>query len=288
MSAVEAPVRVTTPTAPHRAVSSRFFRSELAMIYRRRRNQVILAILAAAPILIAIAVKISAPKNGDGPQFLSQITQNGVFVAFTALTVVIPFFLPLAVAVVSGDSISGEAGSGTLRYLLVVPVSRTRLLAVKYASVVVYCLTAALVVAAFGVIIGLILFPSGAATLLSGSTVSFGAAVWRLFLAALYVAACMAALGAIGLFISTLVESPVAAMASTAGVAITVQILDNVPQLHAIQPYLFSHWWLSFGDLLRTPIATGDVVHGLVVALAYAALFGALAWSRFTTKDISS
>lgn len=289
MSAVDAPVAPSATARAARPVSSRFLRSELAMVFLRRRNQVVLAVLAAVPILIAVAVKLSTPKPGDGgPQFISQVTQNGVFVAFSSLTVVLPFFLPLAVSVVSGDSVAGEAGSGTLRYLLVVPVDRTRLLAVKYASIVIFGAAAALVVAAVGVLIGLALFQSGSATLLSGATVGFGDVLWRLLLTALYVAACMAALGAVGLFVSTLVESSVAAMASTAGLAIVAQVLDQVPQLHAIQPYLANHWWLAFGDLLRTPIDTGNIVHGLVVTLCYVAIFTAAAWARFGGKDVSS
>jgi ABC-2 type transport system permease protein len=259
------------------------------MVFGRRRNQVALLVLGCVPILIAIAVKLSTPRPGDGgPQFISQITQNGVFVAFSTLTVVIPIFLPLAVAVVSGDAVAGEAGSGTLRYLLVVPVSRARLLLVKYASTLVFALAATLLVSGVGVLIGLILFPRGSATLLSGSTVGMGEVLWRLFLCSLYVAVEMAALAAIGLFISTLVEASVAAMATTAGIAIVLQVLDSVPQLHAIQPYLVNHWWLSFGDLLRSPMVTGDVVHGLLVSLAYVGIFGSLSWARFGGKDVSS
>lgn len=271
-----------------RPVSTRFFRSELAMVFRRRRNQVVLAVLAAVPILIAIAVKVSAPKNGQGPQFISQVTENGIFVAFTALTVVLPFFLPLAVSVVSGDAVAGEAGAGTLRYLLVVPVSRARLLAVKYGAIVVYCAVAAFVVALVGVLIGVALFPSGSVTLLSGNAVGMGEGIWRLFLCALYVTAIVAAIGAIGLFVSTLVEASVAAIAATVGVAIVMQVLDSVPQLHAIHPYLLSHWGLNFGDLLRSPMETGNVVHGLLVSLAYVGIFASLAWARFDGKDVSS
>jgi len=286
MSAVDvAPVALR----PARPFSSRFFRSELGMIFGRRRNQVALVVLAAVPILIAVAVKLSTPRPGDGgPQFISQITQNGVFVAFSTLTIVIPIFLPLAVAVVSGDSLAGEAGSGTLRYLLVVPVSRARLLAVKYASTVVFATAATMLISLVGVVIGLIMFPGGSATLLSGATVGMGEVLWRLFLSSLYIAAGMAALAAIGLFISTLVEASVAAMATTAGLAIVIQVLDSVPQLHVIQPYLVSHYWLSFGDLLRTPMVTDDVVKGLFVALAYIGIFGSLAWARFGGKDVSS
>src|ERR1700761_99123 len=91
-------------------VSTRLFRSELGMIFRRRRNQAILAVLAAIPAVIAIAIKLTSPVNAgqDGPPFLFSITQNGVFVALTAMTVVLPLFMPLAVAVVAGESVAGE------------------------------------------------------------------------------------------------------------------------------------------------------------------------------------
>src|SRR3569623_3707583 len=133
------------------------------MVCRRRRNQAILAVLAVTPSIIAVAIKLTAPVNDgrDGPPFLFSITANGIFVALTALTVVLPLFMPLAVAVVSGESVAGEASLGTLRYLLVVPVSRTRLLAVKYAGALAYCLAAAFVVAAVGPLMGALLFPIG-------------------------------------------------------------------------------------------------------------------------------
>ena len=190
MSAVDAAMPAVA-AVPYRAGTGRFLRSELGMVFRRRRNQVILTVLAAVPILIAVAVRLAAPPDdpADGPPFLYGIAGNGVFVALTALTVVLPLFLPLAVAVVSGDAVAGEASLGTLRYLLVVPVSRTRLLAVKYAGALAYCLAAAFVVAIVGTLMGALLFPIGPVTLLSGTQVSYGAGLARLLLVALYIAA---------------------------------------------------------------------------------------------------
>jgi ABC-2 type transport system permease protein len=283
---------VATAPAVRRApvVSTRFLRSELGMVFGRRRNLAILAVLAGIPIVIAIAIKVTAPVNDgrDGPPFLFSITANGIFVALTALTVVLPLFLPLAVAVVAGESVAGEASLGTLRYLLVVPVSRTRLLAVKYAGALAYCLAAAFIVAVVGTLMGALLFPIGPVTLLSGTQVSYGAGLVRLLLVALYIAAMMAGLAAIGLFVSTLTESAIAAMATTAVLAVLSQVLNQVPQLDWLAPWLFSHYWLDYGDLLRDPIATGAVTKGLAATAAYVLIFGSLAWSRITTKDVSS
>jgi hypothetical protein len=170
----------------------------------------------------------------------------------------------------------------------VVPVSRTRLLAVKYAGALAYCVAAAFVVAVVGTLMGALLFPIGPVTLLSGTQVSYGAGLARLILVALYIAAMMAGLAAIGLFVSTLTESAIAAMATTAVLSVLSQVLNQVPQLDWLAPWLFSHYWLNYGDLLRDPVATGGVTKGLLVTAAYMLVFGALAWSRMTTKDVSS
>jgi len=261
------------------------------MVFRRRRNQALLVVLGCVPILIAVAIKISGGDNGgngDAGALFGSITDNGVFVAFSALFVVIPLFLPMAVAVVAGDAVSGEANTGTLRYLLAVPVGRTRLLAVKFVGIAVWCIACSVVVAVVGVVIGLILFGGGDVTLLSGTSVSFGAGLWRLTLVAAYVAVSIAAVGAIGLFVSTLTEVPIAAMATTLGLTITSQVLDAVPQISAVHPWLPSHYWQQFIDVLRDPMALDKVGHGLLAAATYAVLFLTLAWARFTSKDVSS
>lgn len=273
---------------PQRLLDLRLFRSELRLVLRRRRNIALVVVLCAFPVLIGTAVRLSAPSEGDGPPFLSQVTDNGLFLVFTSLTVLLPFFLPLAVAVVSGEAIAGEASIGTLRGLLVVPVSRTRLLLVKYTAALVFALLATVAVAVVGVLVGLALFPHGDVTLLSGTTVSYGAALWRVLLVALYVTLMLAGVCAIGLFISTLTEVPIGAMAATAVLAIVSQIADSIPQISAIHPYLFSHPWFNFGDVLRSPISWGGLQSGLWTQLAYVAIFLPLAWARLQTKDVTS
>src|SRR4051794_4511926 len=283
---------VAAPARPVPRPTFRLLRSELRLVFGRRRNIALLAALACVPILIAVAIRLAGgdggPRDGDGPAFIGSIAGDGLFVAFTALVVTLPLFLPLAVSVAAGEAIAGEASIGTLRNMFVVPVSRTRLLVVKFAGVVAFGVAAAFTVAIAGLLIGLALFPIGPVTLLSGGTLSVGAAVVRVFLVALYVSAMLAGLAAIGLFASTLTEVPIAAMAVTAITAVVVEILDAVPQISVIHPYLLSDWWLKFGDLLRDPVMYGDMTRGLLVTLAYIGVFGALAWARLTSKDISS
>ncbi|MCS0602899.1 ABC transporter permease [Streptomyces sp. LP11] len=269
-------------------------RSELGTTLRRWRTLALLGVLAAVPVLVGIAVRIetgdgsTAGGGGEGPAFLAQITNNGLFLVFTALAATLPFFLPMAVGVVAGDAIAGEAGAGTLRYLLVAPAGRTRLLLTKYATVMAFCVLATLVVAVSALIVGALLFPLGELTTISGTRISFTEGLGRALLIALVVAASLVGVAALGLFVSTLTNSGIAAMATTVGLLITVQILDQIPQLHAIQPYLFPHYWLSFADLMRDPVYWDDLVRNLGLQALYAAVFGSAAWARFTAKDISA
>ncbi|MEU8992659.1 ABC transporter permease [Streptomyces sp. NPDC048558] len=272
-------------------------RSELLTTFRRWRTLALLAVLAAVPILVGIAVKIETSGDGatggggpqgGGPAFISQITNNGLFLVFTALAATLPFFLPMAIGVIAGDAVAGEANAGTLRYLLVAPAGRTRLLLTKYATTMVFCLVATLVVAVSALTVGALLFPLGDLTTISGTQISFAEGLGRALLIALVVAASLIGLAALGLFVSTLTNSGIAAMATTVGLLITVQILDQIPQLHAIQPYFFSHYWLSFADLMREPVYWDDLFKNLGIQALYAAVFGSAAWARFTAKDVTA
>ena len=281
-------VRLDPVRRPSR--SPRLLRSELSLVFGRRRNQVLLVVLALVPVLVGVAIRVSTGEvePGQGPPFIDRVSGNGLFLAFTALAAVVPFLLPLVTGVVAGDAVAGEAQAGTLRYLLTVPVSRTRVLLVKYAALVVFGLVSAVTVALVGLAVGVALFPSGEVTLLSGTTVPAASAVLRALLVAAYVAVSLAGLSAVGLAVSTFTEVPVAAMATTVVLAITSQILDAIPQLGWLHPYLFSHHWLAFGDLVRDPVPTGTLVSGLLLQAGWVAVSLAVAWSRFTTKDVTS
>ena len=273
--------------------AGRFYASELRLVMLRRRNLLLLAVTAVFPLIIGIALRLAAPRpeggdGGTGLAFFNQLAGNGVFLTFIALSTLLVLVLPVVVAVVAGDSVAGEAGYGTLRYLLAVPAGRTRLLAVKYAAVVIFGLAACATVAAAALIVGAILFPVGPVTLLSGNTVSLGAGLARLLLVVLYVAAAMAALGAIGLAVSTFTEHPIGAIAAILVLAVASEVSDAVPQFSAIHPYLPSHWWLSFGAILRSPAGGPELTHGLLSFAVYVIIFAAIAWARFTSADVTS
>lgn len=281
--------RVTPRAGARPASGFALLGSELSVLFRRRRTWAMLAALAAIPILIAIAVRVThAGSAGHGPAFLDRIENNGLFTVFVALGVCVPLFLPLTVGVVAGDTISGEASNGTLRYLLIAPAGRVRLLAVKYVGAAAFSLAATLVVCIAGALIGFVLFPSGSVTLLSGTTVSIGDALARSLLIALYVTVSLLGLSAIGLFLSTLTDVPVGAMAATIILSVASEVMDQLPQLDWLHPWLFSNYWLDFADMLRDPISwTSFGTNGLLQS-GYFVVFAALAYGRFSTKDILS
>jgi ABC-2 type transport system permease protein len=279
--AAAAPVR-------YRGAFRRLYQQETRLILRRRRNQALLLVLAVVPLFIGVAVKLSTPRGGDGPQFLGQVTGNGLFLVFTALTVSLPLFLPLVVGVVSGDSIAGEAGLGTLRYLLTLPVTRGRCLASKTLAVASFTAIAVLTVTLVGLVTGGVLFGLRSVTLLSGDTVSLGDGLVRTAGVAGYVIVALFGLAAGGIMVSTLTENAIAAMAATVGLAVLSALLDAVPQLSGIHHVLLTDHWLGFGELLRSSVSGADLMRWTGLHLAYAAIFLSLAYARFTTKDVTS
>lgn len=288
----------------------RFAAAEIAMVLRRRRTIAMLAALTAVPLVIGLSLRFwgdddpaeggpgGGPAGGGSPagggqganagDFIDRVTGNGLFLGFAALMLVTFFLFPLTMAVISGDSVAGEASHGTLRYLVTAPMERGRLLVAKYAGIAAYALVAALLVAVTGMVVGAILFPVGPVTLLSGAEIGYGETFTRALLTALYATVLMCGLGAIGLFVSTLTEVPIAAMATVAALPVIVQILGSLPALEAIRPWLFTDTWMAYPDLLREPIEWSTITRGVLTQLGYGAVFGSLAWASLTSRDITS
>jgi ABC-type transport system involved in multi-copper enzyme maturation permease subunit len=270
----------------------RFFRSELRLVFGRWRNLAMLAVIVILPIafgvLFRLTINSGSGNTGGGPAFLNQLAGNGVFLSLVVLTFMLLLLLPLVTAVISGDAIAGEAGLGTLRGLLTVPAGRTRLLTVKYAVIVTFSLVSCLLVTGVSLVMGLLLFPTGPVTTLSGTTISLGAGVLRVLVVALYAAGAMASLGAIGLAASTLTEHSIGAMAAVLILVIGSEIADQVPQLSGLHPYLPTHFWSSWDGLFRDPVDVSGMQHGLLSFLVYFVIFGGIAWARLNSADVTS
>jgi ABC-2 type transport system permease protein len=265
---------------------------ELRKLFRRPRTWTTIAVLNALPVLVAVLLVLTdlAPRPGEGPPFLSAVLRNGALYPLAALAIVLPLFLPIAVAVVAGDSVAGEAQAGTLRYLLARPVGRTRLLVAKLVAVLAFVLVTVLVVAGVGYVVGTALFdaqPIGG-TSVSGTSLTPGEIGGRTLMAIGYVAVSMLGVAAFGLFFSTLTDSPLGATMGALAVLVTSSLLFTLDAASPIAPYLPTRYWLSFVDFFRDPILWRDITRGLALQAVYVGILLAAAWANFTTKDVTS
>lgn len=265
---------------------------ELQKMLRRPRTWVIIGMLVALPTLVAILLAVTdlGPRPGTGPPFLSAVLADGTLFPLAALGVVLPLFLPIAVAVLGGEAIAGEAQTGTLRYLLVRPVGRAHLLAAKLVTVVAFVLLAVLVVAAVSYVEGRLLLgqaPASGTVSFSGSTLTQEQLIGRTALALGYVVISMLGVAAVALFFSTVTTSSIGAALGTIGLLIASTVLLGLDAAEVLHPYLPTRYWLSFVDLFRDPILLDNVGRGLVVQLAYLLVFTLAAWANFSTQDVN-
>ena len=267
---------------------------ELRKLFRRPRTWATIAVLNALPVLVAVLLVLTdlAPRPGEGPVFLSAVFINPALFALAALAIVLPLFLPIAVAVVAGDAVAGEAQAGTLRYLLARPAGRTRLLVAKLVAVLAFVLVTVVIVAVVGYFVGTTLIEPqpvvGGGTTVSGTSLTQQELVQRALMAIGYVALSMLGVAAFGLFFSTLTDSPLGATMGALAVLVASSLLFTLDAASPIAPYLPTRYWLSFVDFFRDPILWRDITRGIALQGVYVGVLLAAAWANFTTKDITS
>jgi ABC-2 type transport system permease protein len=272
---------------------------ELRLMLRRRRVWLCWLLLCAIPTLVAVLLATTdlAPAPGQGGAFLSAVVSDGQLFPAAALALVLPVFLPITVAIVSGDAVAGEASAGTLRYLLVRPVGRLRLLTAKLISVAAFVLLAVLFVTVTSYVVGVLAFGfgpdaslggTGGITSLSGVVLTPAQLAYRTAATVGYLALCMLAIGAVGLFFSTLTDSPLAAALGVLAFVVVSAILLPLDAAAGIRFYLPTAHWLAWVDLFREPILWRPVREGAGVQLGYVAVAFGAAWANFATKDVTS
>jgi len=267
------------------------YRVELAKSLHRWRTWLLAAAIGAIPAIIVLAIRVSPPQPQaaeDAPPFLFQIASNGLFAALTGLAVVQPFFLPLAAGLFAGDAIAGEAQGGTLRYLLLRPVRRSRLVLAKYGSAMTLLAALVVVTMVTGVVAGAFVFGLGPLPTLSGSTLSVGESLLRIGGSGVYMVLVMSGIACVGLCISALTDSGPGATVATIVLAIASQIMDQIPSLRVLHPYLPTHGWLAFTGLFRFPVDWAPMRGGLLVSAVYSVGFLTVALAAFRRRDVTS
>lgn len=300
-------------------------RVELVKLLRRARTWISVVLTCALPFVVAVFITVThlVPPPGQGSAFLSAVLQDGALYPAAALALVLPVFLPVAVAVVAGDSIAGEATAGTLRYLLVRPVGRTRLLVAKLVSVIVYVLLVVLAVTFTAYATGVFLLgpsvaaavgqppgagvPGGAAapglagqaptagqaaggavTSLSGAPLSLLQLTERTAGAIAFITVSMLGVAAIALFLSTITDSALGSALGALAALVASEVLVTLNAATVVQPYLPTRYWLAWIDFFRQPVFWRDIQRGFGIQAVYVVVFLAAAWANFSTKDITA
>jgi ABC-2 type transport system permease protein len=278
---------LTRAETPRSVPMSRLLGAELRWVLRRPRTLVMLGVFALVPVLISIGVAVADAGDGSGRGLIGAVAGNGLMLPVVAITVSLALLLPLAVAMVAADAIAGEAAQGTLRGLLLAPVGRLRLVAMKAFGVLLVATLAVLAIAVVGVVAGMVVVgrPDGYLVTLSGTTLGTGDALGRVALVVVWTVGQLAAVGAVALAVSALTEHPSVVIASVLGGLIVFGVLSAIPALEWLQPYLLTTGWTASADVLRDPMPVGGLMTSTLRALFYFAVGAGLTVFRMLRRD---
>jgi len=271
-----------------RAPLTRLLRSELRMVLRRPRTLIGLALLAMVPVVAGIGIAIATGSSsgesvGDG--LASLVEGNGLLLPIFGLTMSMTMLLPLTGAMLAADALAGEAANGTLRGLLMAPVGRARLLAVKAFGVAAVSLFAVLLMAATGIVAGLLLLGGDGMLTSSGTTLSFGAGLGRVLLTVVLVTVQVWALAAVALAVSAWTEHPLIVVVVSLGVVIVSGVLSVIPALDWLTPALITTSWEAIPEVVKDPLPTATLLTGVLRAGCYILIGYSIALSRMLTRD---
>lgn len=259
----------------------------------RRRTQLALGFMALLPVIILLAFEFGGDGDDDngGGAFSSLVelaTSGGLNFALFSIFVSASFLLVVVVALFCGDTVASEASWGSLRYLLAVPVPRARLLGVKLIVALGYSLVALLTLAGTALLIGTLRYgwhPLGSTV---SAEIPAGEGVLRLLAILGYLAVVLLAVAGLAFLLSVLTDAALGAVGGAVLLWILSSILDQITALGGIRDFLPTHYSDAWLGLLSTPMQTDDVVKGAISAVSYATIFWALAFYRFTRKDVTS
>jgi ABC-2 type transport system permease protein len=279
-------------------------RTEFTKAARRTRTLVIGLLLVGLPSLIVVAIKAHGNRpdrndNGNTEGLFRLARQSGLLVPAAVLAAMSGFLLVVIAGTFAGDSVAGDAAWGNLRYLLMRPVARGRLLVAKAFVAGVLIWAATIIVALAGLVAGIILFGAhpinvpgigliAGNIVVGGFHIGVGTLLVRTAIATAYVAFGFTALLALGTLFSTLTDTAASAIGATIGVYIVSEILDAISQLGRIRYGFPTHYQDSWQTMLVDNRFSHDMVAGIVVQLVYLVVCGGAAVVWFRRKDIRS
>ncbi len=273
-----------------KAPIGRLLRAELRFMIRRPRTLVALGLLALTPIVAGIGISVASESMAGNPErsiegLAAIVDGNGMILPVFVLLLALAMLLPLMGAMWSADALAGESSSGGLRGLLLAPVSRTRLLAVKAFGVAVLSLLAVVVLAVVGILAGLTILGGDNMLTMSGNVLPFSEALGRIALLTVLVTVQVWAVAAVALAISAGTDHPLVVLATTLGGIIMFTVLGNIAALDWLHPVLLTQGWEGLSDVVRDPMPTDGMTESVLRAACYIAIGYSLALARMVTRD---
>jgi ABC-2 type transport system permease protein len=267
-------------------------RVEFVRQLKRRRTQLVLLVLLVLPVVVALAFKLgggpSSRTNAIGPTLIDLTKTGGfnfaLFVEFAASA----FLLVVIVALFCGDTVASEASWSSLRYLLAMPIPRSRLLRQKLTVALLLSFAANLLLPAWSLGVGTVFFGWAPARSPVSGTFTVRESLLRLLIVVLYVSLQLVLVAALAFLLSVLVDNPLGAVGGAVLLVVVSNIIAQITALGQYRRYLPTHFQSSWLDALGQQVQWGDMVRGTGLTLIYAAIFLAIAWLRFDRKDITS
>jgi ABC-2 type transport system permease protein len=277
----------------------RLLRIELYKIFKRPRTYISFGIVTAITFVVQLAMLT------DGKTFMGFAMQgineqfdiqgkilNGYVVTYIILQSLL-LQIPLLVALVAGDSLAGEANLGTLRLLLTKPITRPKLVLIKFAASFIYTVLLIIWLAIVALFLSLLLFGQGDMLNLKSETfimILQNDVMWRYAAAFGFAVLAMTTIASLALLLSAFADNSIGPIISTMGIVVVLTILSNleIPLFNLIKPYLFTTHMIGWKGFFDEPVPYKVIGRSATVLVCYTVGFLAAAVFYFNRKDIQS
>lgn len=273
-------------------------RVELIRQLKRRRTLVAFLLVIALPLIVVAAVKFgpSAESNtnggggfGDGDlDLVGLATAGGWNFALTMIFFASGFLLLILVAMFTGDTVASEASWSTLRYLLMAPVPRRKLLFSKLIVALILSIASIVVLIAFSYLVGVVAFGSNPLTTPTAGVVSNSEALVRLSIIGTYIFISLLFAAGIAFLMSVLTDVPLGAVGSAVVIVIVFNILDAIDALGDLRRWLPTDYGNAWIGALNAEIEWNEMIRGASYSLIAFTLLVGFAIYKFDRKDITS
>lgn len=288
----EDPVPPPASADVHRVRKPLSWRAEIGRQLRRRRTMWAFGLLLALPVAIIAAFKIGGSPGGAGVPTGSRLVDLAtggsanfaVFITSTASSLL----MVVLTALFAGDPVPSEASWSTLRYLLVAPVSRSRLLTSKLVVALGCTVLTILLLAGWSLLTGGLSYGWAPLTNPAGGVLTWSEFAPRMALAVGYLIVFMLQVVGIAFWLGVRTDAPLAAVGGTVMMTIVASILDQIDRLGSWRNALPLHYDRAWLDAFSPDIDWTQMLHGSLWSLVYFVLFTALAYWSFERKDILS